>query len=52
MQQSKEPDPTTVIDRHITAFNDRDLDALMAGFTDDAVWITGTSVVCGHAEVA
>jgi ketosteroid isomerase-like protein len=50
-----EPNPaaaaTTAINIHIDAFNSRDLDALMAGFTEDAVWITGTSVVRGHAEL-
>ncbi|MFD5563101.1 nuclear transport factor 2 family protein [Kitasatospora griseola] len=40
------------IDAHVRAFNDRDVDALMAGFTDDAVWITGTTVVRGRAALA
>ncbi|MGW4489062.1 nuclear transport factor 2 family protein [Amycolatopsis sp. NPDC004368] len=37
--------------RHVAAFNTRDLDALLAGFTDDAVWITGTTVARGRAEL-
>ena len=37
--------------RHVAAFNDRNLEALLDGFTDDAVWITGTSVVRGRAEL-
>jgi ketosteroid isomerase-like protein len=36
---------------HVRAFNDRDLDALLAGFTDDAVWITGTSCARGRVEL-
>jgi hypothetical protein len=40
-----------IIGRHVSAFNDRDLDALMAGFTHDAVWITGTTVVRGRGEL-
>jgi hypothetical protein len=30
-----------LIKGHVEAFNARDLEALMAGFADDAVWITG-----------
>lgn len=45
-------DAATVIRDHVRAFNTRDLDALLAGFTDDAVWITGTSVARGRAELA
>jgi uncharacterized protein len=40
-----------VVRRHVNAFNERDLDALMAGFTDDAVWVTGTSVARGREEL-
>lgn len=36
---------------HFDAFNARDLDALLAGFTDDAVWITGTDLARGRAEL-
>jgi hypothetical protein len=35
----------------VDAFNSRDLDRLMAGFTDDVVWITGTTTVRGRAEL-
>jgi hypothetical protein len=30
----------------------RDLEALMAGFADDAVWITGKTTARGRAELA
>ncbi len=40
-----------LIKAHVEAFNARHLDALMAGFTDDAVWITGTTTVRGRAEL-
>jgi uncharacterized protein len=45
-------DVAAAIGNHVRAFNDRDVDALMSGFTDDACWITGSSVVRGRAEVA
>ncbi|SEK90651.1 nuclear transport factor 2 family protein [Streptacidiphilus jiangxiensis] len=41
----------TAIREHLRAFNDRDLPALLAGFTDDAVWITGRSVARGRTEL-
>lgn len=47
-----EPDPVAVVRGHVDAFNSRDLGGLMAGFTDDAVWITGTTTVRGRAELA
>ena len=37
--------------RHVAGFNSRDLESLLAGFTDDAVWVTGTTVVNGRAEL-
>ena len=37
--------------RHVDAFNARDLDALLAGFTEDAVWFTGTTAVRGIDEL-
>jgi uncharacterized protein (TIGR02246 family) len=46
-----ERDAADVVRRHVEAFNARDLDALMAGFTEDAVWVTGTSVVRGRAAL-
>lgn len=45
-------DPVTALEAHVAAFNDRDLDALLAGFTDDATWITGTTTARGRAELA
>ncbi len=45
-------DAARVVRRHVDAFNARDLDALMAGFTEDALWVTGTSVARGHRELA
>ncbi len=46
-----EDDAATVVRGHVDAFNARDLDALMAGFTADAWWVTGTTVVRGRAEL-
>jgi uncharacterized protein len=46
-----EADVAAAIGEHVRAFNDRDVDALMRGFTDDAVWITGSSVARGRAEL-
>ena len=37
--------------RHVAAFNNRDLQTLLDGFTEDAVWITGSSVVRGYDEL-
>jgi hypothetical protein len=34
--------PAEVVQRHIEAFNARDLDTLVAGLGDDATWVTGT----------
>ncbi|MFJ6217099.1 nuclear transport factor 2 family protein [Streptomyces sp. NPDC092296] len=36
---------------HVRAFNDRDVDALIGGFTEDACWITGSTTVRGRAEL-
>jgi hypothetical protein len=41
-----------LIKGHVKAFNARDLEALMAGFADDAVWITGQTTARGRAELA
>ncbi|GIH18614.1 nuclear transport factor 2 family protein [Rugosimonospora africana] len=46
-----EPDAAAALSKHVAAFNSRDLDALMAGFTEDASWVTGTSVARGHDEL-
>ena len=35
-------DPAAIVRRHIEAFNARDLDALIAGLSEDASWVTGT----------
>ena len=45
-------DVAAAIGSHVRAFNDRDIDALMSGFTDDACWISGSTVVRGRAERA
>ena len=47
-----EVDAAAVLRAHVDAFNARDLDALMAGFTEDALWVTGTSVARGRGELA
>ena len=44
-------DVAAAIGEHVRAFNDRDIDALMSGSTDDACWITGSSVARGRAEL-
>lgn len=45
-------DAAAVIREHVNAFNSRDLERLLAGFTDDAAWVTGTTVVRGQHELA
>lgn len=47
-----EVDAAAVLRTHVDAFNARNLAALMAGFTEDALWVTGTSVAPGHGELA
>jgi hypothetical protein len=44
-------DVAAAIGEHVRAFNERDIDALMSGFTDDAYWITGSTVARGRAEL-
>lgn len=44
-------DATTLIREHVRAFNAGDVDALLAGFTDDAVWVTGNTVIAGRTEL-
>lgn len=39
------------IREHVDAFNARDLKRLMAGFTDDATWVTGSTTVSGRADL-
>lgn len=44
-------DAAAMVREHVRAFNTGDLDALLTGFTEDAVWITGTTVVRGRAAL-
>lgn len=44
-------DAATAMRAHVEAFDARDLDALLAGFTDDAVLITGTTTVRGRTDL-
>lgn len=46
-----EMDAATAVRRHVDAFNARDLDGLIAGLTEDAVWVTGTTVARGRHEL-
>lgn len=41
-------DAATMVREHVRAFNACDVDALLSGFTEDAAWITGTTVVRGR----
>ena len=43
--------PAAVVRRHIDAFNTHDLDALMACFSSDASWTTGTDRFQGAAAL-
>ena len=36
---------------HVDAFNGRDLDGLLAGFADDARWVTGKHIAVGSEEL-
>jgi ketosteroid isomerase-like protein len=51
MTTPRQGDLRTPFDRHLDAFNRQDLDGLLAGFTDDAVWITGTDSFRGRDEL-
>ncbi|WP_265444665.1 nuclear transport factor 2 family protein [Flexivirga meconopsidis] len=42
---------SAALDAHVTAFNARDLPGLLAGFTEDAVWVTGRYTCSGQAEL-
>ncbi|MDX3073779.1 nuclear transport factor 2 family protein [Streptomyces sp. NPDC088354] len=44
-------DAAAAVREHLRAFNARDLEALLAGFTDDVVWITGGTTVRGRAAL-
>ncbi|MEV4312152.1 nuclear transport factor 2 family protein [Actinocrispum sp. NPDC049592] len=41
-------DSAAVIRTHVDAFNRGDINALMAGFTEDARWVTGETVILGY----
>ncbi|WP_042402568.1 nuclear transport factor 2 family protein [Streptacidiphilus carbonis] len=43
--------PRALLQAHLDAFNAGDLDALMAGFADDAVWRTGSDTAAGRPEL-
>lgn len=45
-------DEEAVVRRHVRAFNDHDLEALLNGLTEDGVWITGRTTARGRAELA
>jgi limonene-1,2-epoxide hydrolase/heme-degrading monooxygenase HmoA len=47
-----DPEPAHVVRDHIVAFNARDLDRLLACFSADATWITGTDRFRGKAQLA
>ncbi len=42
---------TLAVTRHVLAFNNGDVDLLLEGFTDTAVWATGTSTATTTAEL-
>jgi len=43
---------TAAVREHVEAFNAGDLERLLAGFTEDALWITGQTVVHGRGELS
>jgi hypothetical protein len=45
------PDPLTVVDAHIAAFNRCDVDAVMAGFDADAEFATADQTVVGARAI-
>ena len=40
--------PLDAVHAHLAAFNDRDADAVVATFADDAVFAAGEQIVVGH----
>jgi hypothetical protein len=44
-------DPLGAVEAHVAAFNARDLEALSAGFCDDAVFATGDDLVIGRRGI-
>ena len=51
-EQQSAADPAQIVRDHIAAFNARDLDRLIACFSTDATWVTGTDRFEGTAELA
>lgn len=51
MSVAADRDPAAVVTRHIDAFNAHDLDALMACFSADASWVTGSDRFQGAAAL-
>jgi ketosteroid isomerase-like protein len=47
-----ESDGVALLRAHVDAFNAGNVDALLAGFSDDAVWVTGATVARGLGELA
>ncbi len=43
--------PLRAVEAHVAAFNGNDLEALMAGFGDDAVFATGEILLVGHRSI-
>ncbi|RNI21357.1 nuclear transport factor 2 family protein [Flexivirga caeni] len=44
-------DPIGILEAHVAAFNDRDIDGLLRGFTADAEWVTGRYRCSGIGEL-
>ena len=44
-------DPAAAVSSHVTAFNARDADAVLATFTDDAVLANADDIVVGRAAI-
>jgi ketosteroid isomerase-like protein len=51
MAAMKEDQTAALVREHVRAFSEGDLDGLLAGLADDAVWITGRTTVRGKAEL-
>ena len=51
-QRDEASDPSQVVRDHVLAFNARDLDQLLACFSADATWVTGSDRFRGTAELA
>ncbi|MBB2890429.1 nuclear transport factor 2 family protein [Flexivirga oryzae] len=44
-------DSRTLLERHVAAFNDRDVLGLLGDLAEDAEWVTGKYSCRGHAEL-